>query len=433
MNKIKEQYGEKVWEQLKDYIDQILAYEIGRARLAEEVDGITKYQARTILGYVRDNFDVHGRKDEETKHVEEDGEHRFEYKGEKSLTTKEEAVEFFDVDLEKWRVKQYECKSYDVTMKLKTKGEDRPLKRTNYAVSLKIVPRENQVDYESLVDNVRDKLGETEAPQIITGYGEKTGVAHTADFHTGAKTNRDKGVIRTQDFDLDVLQRRTTSFAQRLNDYEFGNVDVTILGDIIESLTGLNHINSWQSMQAEIYEGNAIIFAYEVLRDMLSRVRNLRNVYIISGNHDRASRRNDQDVHGTVAKAVAYFLGRDFSVEFHPLVISEQIDNINYVLTHGHFGFSKKDLTKILYDYGKQGMYNVLMGAHKHTRSSKKPIKMDEAVPIDEVNYRAIRVAPFFTGNFYSESIGHTSTAGFSVTFATENKKNIEHHDIALR
>ena len=60
---------------------------------------------------------------------------------------------------------------------------------------------------------------------------------------------------------------------------------------------------------------------------------------------------------GKAAMAMEYIFRKDFRVdsEWSPLLLSKQIDGINYVCTHGHLGLSKKDVTSILFDYGRQG------------------------------------------------------------------------------
>lgn len=56
----------------------------------------------------------------------------FTYKGEKSIQSEQEAIAFFNVDLDKYEVERFVVNSWDVTMKI----DDEPVKRTNYQVKL---------------------------------------------------------------------------------------------------------------------------------------------------------------------------------------------------------------------------------------------------------------------------------------------------------
>lgn len=76
----------------------------------------------------------------------------------------------------------------------------------------------------------------------------------------------------------------------------------------------------------------------------------------------------------------------------------------------------------MLFDHGRQGIYNVLVQGHKHTRHVTKTVKRKQyewnnytVVQLDEADYRAIILPPMFTGNFFSESLGFSSSAGFAL------------------
>lgn len=63
----------------------------------------------------------------------------FEYKGEKSIQSLEEAIDFFEVDVEEWEVERWVCNSWDVTMKI----DNEPVKKTNYQVKVWLQKIEN--------------------------------------------------------------------------------------------------------------------------------------------------------------------------------------------------------------------------------------------------------------------------------------------------
>jgi predicted phosphodiesterase len=251
--------------------------------------------------------------------------------------------------------------------------------------------------------------------------GNKVGVAITADYHIGAYI---EGLVKTQDFSIGQVIEYLDQVAEDINSFRYSEVHLIILGDLIESFTGLNHINSWKGLESGAYGGNVVIMAYEILKNFFSKITNLSNVYMISGNHDRVTSNNQEDVDGDVAKILAYFLAQNckgVNIDFHPMVITKVIDNICYIMTHGHLGFSNKDLGKVLFQYGKQGYYNVLLSGHLHTRRSTQNIISTQTIMDDCADYRSIICPSLFTGNFYSESNGWTSTAGYLII---ENRFN---------
>ena len=110
-------------------------------------------------------------------------------------------------------------------------------------VSYNIVFHSNEVeaepfDFESLNDFI-DKL--KPAP-VLTKIGSKIGVVNIADLHGGAYID---GLRKTGDYSIKILIDRLNEAAERVNDLHYYEVHVHILGDLIESFSGLNHANSW--------------------------------------------------------------------------------------------------------------------------------------------------------------------------------------------
>jgi len=115
-----------------------------------------------------------------------------------------------------------------------------------------------------------------------------------------------------------------------------------------------------------------------------------------------------------------------YSVEFNPLVITHTIGNISHILTHGHHGISKKTTQQICWDYGQQGKFNLICEGHLHSIFDSLPIRAREkykTIKDDSVDHRRMVCPSFFTGNFYSESLGYTSQSGFVIT--EDNGKGI--------
>jgi len=328
----------------------------------------------------------------------------YNYKGEKPITSLEEAITFFDIDVNEYEVTGYSCNAWDVSTKTG--------KKTNYQVKLSLKPREEEIDYQTIKQELDKAIS---IVNVKKTPGKKTGVLCLADLHIGADI---RNLQRTPDFNYKTVIKYLRSIADQVNSRNYESLEVIFLGDFIESFTGLNHINSWKSMGKGMYGHHVVILAFEILREFLSNINNLTSVYMVSGNHDRSTSDAKHDNEGDIAGLLSYMLRNAITgvkIEFSPLVIGSKIDNIYYIMTHNHHGLSKRDFGKVIWEYGKQGLYNVLLGGHWHSRKTRKVYHTLNETYVDQANYRAIDVAPLFTGNFYSESNGWTSSAGYTL------------------
>ena len=328
----------------------------------------------------------------------------YNYKGEKPITSLEEAITFFDIDVNEYEVTGYSCNAWDVSTKTG--------KKTNYQVKLSLKPREEEIDYQAIKQELDKAIS---IVNVKRTPGKKTGVLCLADLHIGADI---RNLQRTPDFNYKTVIQYLKSIADQVNSRNYESLEVIFLGDFIESFTGLNHINSWKSMGKGMYGHHVVILAFEIVKEFLSNIENLKSVYMVSGNHDRSTSDAKHDNEGDIAGLLFYMLRNaitDVKFEFSPLVIGSKIDNIYYIMTHNHHGLSKRDFGKVIWEYGKQGLYNVLLGGHWHSRKTRKVYHTLNETYVDQADYRAIDVAPLFTGNFYSESNGWTSSAGYTL------------------
>ena len=237
-----------------------------------------------------------------------------------------------------------------------------------------------------------------------------TGVSVIADLHVGAWVNNMK---LTPNFNIDILKTRLELTSKLINSSYNKENYIFIQGDLVEGITGLNHKNQWKQM--ELYGADVLIAAFELLRFFLLKIKNLKGVYIVGGNHDRLTSDNTEDTEASGAKLISYFLSKEFpsiDFEFSDTVITRTIDKINYVATHGHLGLSKKNIESLLLNYApKNNYYNVAISAHLHTKN--RTVGLTDTIINDSASYSGYIAPPLFTGNDYSEKGGWTSTAGF--------------------
>lgn len=252
---------------------------------------------------------------------------------------------------------------------------------------------------------------------IIKDTKNKIGVVKIADLHLGAYVDN---LIRTKNFSIDILANKLLEAVDDINERNYSVVHVHILGDLIESFTGLSHKNTWKGLDKAMVGAEAVKLVVKILHDnFLSKIVNLGEVKVVGGNHDRSTSDNKEDVQAGAANLVCWGLDLlGYNVEFNPLVITHTIGKITHILTHGHHALSKKSTKQLCWDYGVQGNYNLICEGHLHSIIQKLNVNQRDTyqtIKDDAVDHRRMNIPSFFTGNFFSESLGYTSESGFVV------------------
>jgi hypothetical protein len=315
------------------------------------------------------------------------------------------------------------------------------IKRTNHYVSAQVDKADIDATLlkEEFFSKVLSQCKRRSRPKMVSPKKPVAGVVAGADFHAGARVEK---LMRTPDFDLSVLREYLIAWADHVNSFGHNQVVVKLLGDIIESWTGLNHLNVWKEL--DTYGVDAIYAFYDLFVEcFVRRVSNLTRIDIVSGNHDRVTISKDLDMQGEGAKLLARMLQREFKNQYEinwaPLYISGIHDDIGYIAMHGDKGASKKPEGDIVIDKGFPGIFNMILEGHLHSRKVVKPktityevFEKEVAVASDTMNCRRVRVASFFTGNTYSENLGFSAPPGFSLFERSRNGKFPNHYDICL-
>lgn len=229
-------------------------------------------------------------------------------------------------------------------------------------------------------------------------------VVTLADLHLGARVEH---IQNTPNYSPEILESYLNQMADRINKKESKFVVLAFLGDLIESFTGLNHKNSWKGIEYGYFGSNVVIKAVELITRFVSKVNNVKLIIGVAGNHDRSTSDNKEDTKGEIATLIFYMLGiiykNKIEIDFNSDVVSREIDGINYIVTHGHLGESKKGGEKIVNEYGNSKMFNIILTGHLHSR----------IITTDSRKIRHIWCPSLFTGNEYSKQLGFSSTAGY--------------------
>jgi UDP-2,3-diacylglucosamine pyrophosphatase LpxH len=277
-----------------------------------------------------------------------------------------------------------------------------------------LIDEDNFLDIKYILENELQKV--YDGKFIHTDSNEVDNLI-IADLHVGSYID---GLVKTKDYSIPILIQYLEKTAITVNRNNSKEVNVLCLGDLIESFTGLNHKNSWKGLQKGMIGAEVIKFTAKILHEkLLSKINNLNKVKIVAGNHDRLTSDKSEDVDGGAADLIAYSLElMGYNVEFHPTVISTEIDGINYIMLHGHKGISSKSTKDICWDYGVQGMFNVVLEGHLHSLIQKLSLSQRKAFKTlkdDCTDTLRMNCRSFFTGNGFSEDLGYTSNAGFTI------------------
>lgn len=288
-----------------------------------------------------------------------------------------------------------------------------------YNIASRSFDQIDPVEWEKVREEIKKDLSSIKyKTKTSTKTGKRTVVVTIADLHFGAYID---GLIKTHKFSISILVDKLKEIARITNTLSADKVHVHILGDLIESFTGLNHKNSWKGLQKGMIGADAVKLCCKVLHDaLLSGIDNLEDIKIIAGNHDRVTSDKTEDVDGDAANLISWGLELiGYKVQFDPFIINHVVDGISYVLLHGHDSISKKSTKDICWDYGKHGMFNLITEGHLHStieKLSSAQRKSYNTIKDDAVDHRRMNCPSLFTGNNYSERLGYTSNSGFIIS-----------------
>lgn len=315
------------------------------------------------------------------------------------------------------------CNKYGIDYNFVDAGKSKLLTYHKNNITWSVAFKSDELEEDFMSDEeVRELLSKAITHQYRpigrNSISGKTGVVKLADLHLGAYVDN---LIKTKNFSISILADLLSQTADEINARGYKLVHIHLLGDLIESFTGLSHKNTWKGLDKAMVGADAIKLVTQILHDnLLSRIDNLGEIKVVAGNHDRVTSDNKEDVQGGGASLICWGLElMGYSVEFNPLVITHIVDGICHVLTHGHHGISKKSTKSLCWDYGVQGYFTLICEGHLHSIIQKLSATQSDkfqTIKDDAVDHRRMNCPSFFTGNFFSESLGYTSQSGFVIT-----------------
>lgn len=280
-----------------------------------------------------------------------------------------------------------------------------------------------ELEVKTIVNEVADYLIEARIEPVVSVNKECKGTEINvviADLHFGA---HNKGKNHLPDYSVSILKSYfDKQIIPIINSYKASKVNIFLAGDLIESFTGLNHIDSWKGIQEGYHGANLVKHCYEFLVHFISQVHNVGKVIGVSGNHDRATPNKNEDNEGFIAEIIFEFLRLSFKnspikVIFDARLQNLMIDDICYIMSHGHEKISDQNASNLVLKYGSQNHYNILLSGHWHERRIKA----------DGVQFRQIVCPSVFPGNNYSVGLGYDTCPGFLIIQNNGNGKAIVH------
>ena len=243
------------------------------------------------------------------------------------------------------------------------------------------------------------------APQTSDGPGHL--VFSLADPHIGAEV---KELLNAPRYDLQTLYHYADQLIARINARGAANVYIAGVGDFCESFGGANHANTFLGLNKDMAGAGGVFAALEFFSYLVERIYNVREIWGVSGNHDRTSNSSKEDTRGEAAHLLFGLLKERYrhtgiQIFYRYDVLVRVVDGLCYLMTHMHLGLAKgdKNLGETIAKHRVPGLYCVVLGAHLHSRITKM-----------DTEDSCVRHSPsFFTGNGYSSDGGWSSLAGF--------------------
>lgn len=235
---------------------------------------------------------------------------------------------------------------------------------------------------------------------------------NVTDIHAGSKAVKMK---ITEDWSLSKLREKLDRAATIINSYGCGRNHLNFLGDLVETISGINHPDSWKLIEDGHFGSQAIIGAYEIVVEFIEKVNNVASINGVGGNHDRLQGSNK--LADTGATDLIFFMlekhlaGSGIEVNYDPVVLTFEREGYNIILGHGDKNLHKRTIADqmILYKLNPH-KFTFINTGHLHTFL----VKDSQCIGRATVNPSII------TGNHYSDvTIGKSDKSG--ITFNAVN------------
>tara|TARA_R110000796_G_scaffold38210_6_gene96309 strand:- start:727 stop:2154 length:1428 start_codon:yes stop_codon:yes gene_type:complete len=252
------------------------------------------------------------------------------------------------------------------------------------------------------------KVKESNGPVGI--YKEMS--VNVADLHSGSKSDRMK---ITKGWSMAIMEDKLSKVATIVNSYNCPKVHLNFLGDLVETVSGINHPDSWKLIEDGMFGAATILEAKNVLVRFINKINNVVSINGVGGNHDRLQASNKlgdtgaTDLIFAMIKERMELSGVNIPVNYDPVLLSLDREEYGDILCHGDKGLHKRSLEFLVLEFAKnKSKFQFVGTAHFHTFVVKN----------NDSQYFARRIVnpSIITGNNYSDvEIGKSDRSGFSI------------------
>ena len=234
-----------------------------------------------------------------------------------------------------------------------------------------------------------------------------------ADIHAGGKS--DKTALSAK-WDMEMLVEKLERVAQLTNEYKAASVNLVILGDLVETVSGVNHPDAWKGIEHGMHGSQIIILTQELLvKHLINKIVNLKTIVATGGNHDRLQASNK--LADTGATDLIFYMIKerlritksDIQVVYDPLVVSFKTKYFGIIGVHGDKGLHKRELSFITQKFAiDRDQYQFVFSAHLHSFFCKANDDQDFG--------RRVTIPAIVTGNEYSDvTVGRSAKSGMII------------------
>jgi len=329
----------------------------------------------------------------------------------KSITTKEELE-----DLTETLMKEI-MNSGEITERKRRQALERRYKKAIDYDNKEMLWRNTVID-EVLAEYASSEMVTLSRIQAANPYREIS--VQVTDIHAGSESYKMK---ITEDWNIDKMEEKLDRIATIVNGYGARKVHLNFLGDLVETISGINHPDSWKLIQDGKWGGEAIIFAKEVVARFISKVNNVVSINGVGGNHDRLQASNKLSDDGAT-RLIFYMLEKelantDVEVRYDATMLPLDMEKYGDILCHGDKALHKKSIDFLIMAQAiDKNKYQFIESGHFHTFKTLESSMMGRKTSNPSI----------ITGNHYSDiDIGKSDKSGFSIHFMNEFDEPTQH------
>ena len=230
--------------------------------------------------------------------------------------------------------------------------------------------------------------------------------------------------LHQDNYNIDIIKEKLDDIVGTINTYD-ERVHVHFMGDIIHSVSGLNHRDTWKNMKQGTTGAEAIIQPFELLLNFLNKIKNLYKINFVGGNHSRLASNAAEENTAEAEKLIAYMLRKSIGVRYNERdlvsinfdsyrIVDDEDPNITIILLHGDKPIDKASGQSIAWEYGNSSKFNYIAVAHMHSRKQN---------PKDDgLRFRKEQLPAFCPADTYAKTVAHESLPGYKIVKASSNK-----------